>query len=70
MKHRGFSGIFSRETTLCDTVVVDMYHYKFVQTHKMYNSWASLESQMGKESACNVGDLGSIPELRKSFGGR
>ena len=24
----------------------------------------------GKESACNVGDLGSIPELGKSPGGR
>ena len=69
MKHRGFSGIFSRETTLCDTVVVDMYHYKFVQTHKMYNSWASLESQMGKESTCNEGDLGSISGLRRFPGG-
>ena len=48
MKHRGFSGIFSGETTLCDTVVMDTYHYKFVQTHKMYNSWASLVAQTVK----------------------
>ena len=26
-------------------------------------------SSAGKESACNVGDLGSIPNLRKSLGG-
>ena len=48
MKHRRFSVIFSGETTLCDTVVMDTYHYKFIQTHKMYNSWASLEVQMVK----------------------
>ena len=48
MEHRGFSGIFSGETILCDTVMMDTYHYKFVQTHGMYNSWASLVAQMVK----------------------
>ena len=31
-------------------------------------SWASLVAQLVKESACNVGDLGSIPELGRSPG--
>ena len=31
-------------------------------------SWASLGGSAGKESACNVGDLGSIPGLEKSPG--
>ena len=31
-------------------------------------SWASLAAQDGKESACNVGDLGSIPGLGRSPG--
>jgi len=30
--------------------------------------WASLVAQMVKESDCNVGDLGSIPGLRRSPG--
>ena len=30
--------------------------------------WASLVVQMGKESACNTGDVGSIPGLRRSPG--
>ena len=29
-------------------------------------SWASLVAQLVKESACNAGDLGSIPELGRS----
>ena len=29
-------------------------------------SWASLVAQSGKESACNEGDLGSIPGLGKT----
>ena len=32
-------------------------------------SWASLVAQMGKESACNAGDLDLIPELGRSPGG-
>ena len=31
-------------------------------------SWASLVAQLEKEFACNVGDLGSIPELERSPG--
>ena len=31
-------------------------------------SWASPCGSAGKESACNVGDLGSIPGLRRSPG--
>ena len=31
-------------------------------------SWASLVAQAGKESACSVGDLGSIPGFRRSPG--
>ena len=31
--------------------------------------WASLVAQMVKESACNAGDLGSIPGSGKSPGG-
>ena len=31
-------------------------------------SWASLVAQMVKESSCNAGDLGSIPELGRSPG--
>ena len=31
---------------------------------------ASLGSSAGKESACNVGDLGSTPRLGRSLGGR
>ena len=31
-------------------------------------SWASLVAQTVKETACNVGDLGSIPELGRSPG--
>ena len=31
-------------------------------------SWASLVAQTVKETACNVGDLGSIPELGRSSG--
>ena len=31
-------------------------------------SWASLVAQLGKESACNAGDLGSIPGLGRSPG--
>ena len=31
-------------------------------------SWASLGAQVGKESACKVGDLGSIPGLGRSPG--
>ena len=30
-------------------------------------SWASLVAQLIKESTCNVGDLGSIPELGGSL---
>ena len=30
--------------------------------------WVSLVAQGGKESACNVGDLGSIPGLGRSPG--
>ena len=29
--------------------------------------WASLVAQMVKESACNAGDLGSIPGLARSI---
>ena len=31
-------------------------------------SWASLAAQLGKESACNAGDLGLIPGLGRSPG--
>ena len=31
-------------------------------------AWASLVAQLVKESACNAGDLGSIPELGRSLG--
>ena len=27
----------------------------------LYELWASLTAQLGKESTCNVGDPGSIP---------
>ena len=30
--------------------------------------WGFPHSSFGKESACNAGDLGSIPELRRSPG--
>ena len=36
-------------------------------THSQY-SWASLVAQPVKESACNAGDLGSIPGLGRSPG--
>ena len=36
--------------------------------HKSFQRFPS--SSLGKESACNVGDLGSIPELGKSPGER
>ena len=32
-------------------------------------SWGFLGSSDGKESACNAGDPGSVPELRRSPGG-
>ena len=41
--------------------ITSLYLYSHI------NSWASLPSA-GKESACNVGDLGSILELRRSRG--
>ena len=30
--------------------------------------WGFPDSSMGKESACNAGDTGSIPELERSAG--
>ena len=39
--------------------ITSLYLYSHI------NSWASLPSA-GKVSACNVGDLGLIPELRRS----
>ena len=33
--------------------------------YPLQNSWASLMAQLVKESACNAGDLGSIPGLEK-----
>ena len=43
-----------------------------VQLHKYLlpatDPWASLDGSAGKESACNVGDLGSIPGLGRSPG--
>ena len=38
--------------------------------HPLQCSWASLVAQMGKKSACNVGDLGLVPGLGRSLGGR
>ena len=36
--------------------------------HLRYTSWDSLVAQMVKESACNAGDLDSIPGLGRSPG--
>ena len=48
----------------------------FIRCHGMVTSsldvfegLASLVAQLGKESACNVGDLGLIPELERCPGG-
>ena len=37
-------------------------------SHSLLSLWASLISQLSKESACNAGDLGSIPGLGRSPG--
>jgi hypothetical protein len=39
------------EAIICDTVMVDAYHYTFVQTHKMYNTKSEL--------TCNLWTLGN-----------
>lgn len=39
MKHRGYLG---SETTLYDNIIVDIYHYPFVQTHGMYTASGKL----------------------------
>ena len=36
--------------------------------HKESDTTERLHFQAGKESACNVGDLGSIPEFGRSLG--
>ena len=42
-----------------------IYSKLFSKTH---NLWGFPDGSAGKESACNVGDLGSIPGLGRSSG--
>ena len=42
--------------------------YQFSYHVFAYLHWASLVAQLVKKSACNVGDLGSIPGLGRSPG--
>ena len=42
--------------------------YKIYIIHMYIHVWASVYGSDGKESACNVGDLASIPELGRSPG--
>ena len=41
--------------------------FQLLTSHPAY-AWASLVAQLVKESACNAGDLGSIPGLGRSLG--
>ena len=43
-------GFQSRETTLCDTIMVDAHHFTFVQAHRMYNTKS--------EPSCKLQTLG------------
>ena len=45
---------------------VDIYHYTFVQTHRIYRGFPG--GSDSEESACNAGDPGSIPGLGRSPG--
>ena len=40
------------------------------QKHRVQKCMGFLGGSVGKESACNAGDLGLIPGLRRSSGGR
>ena len=40
----------------------------YSQNSDEYLNYPSSDNSAGKESACNVGDLGSIPGLRRSPG--
>ena len=48
-----------------------LFQYRFMDIYSLQtiNEWGLPGSSDGKESACNVGDLGSIPGLRRSPGG-
>ena len=39
-----------------------------IQLHKINSLWGFPDSSVGKESACNAGDSGSIPGLGRSAG--
>ena len=44
---------------------VDIYHYTFVQTHRIYRGFPG--GSDSEESACNAGDPGSILGLGRSL---
>lgn len=38
MKRQSTGVLGGKGTTLCDTVMVDIYHCTFAQTHRIYNT--------------------------------
>ena len=57
----------------CLSVQTDGGGHRCGNKHQIWcrhsSNWASLVAHSGKESACNTGDLGSIPGLGRSLGG-
>ena len=49
-------------------VTDDIFVWPQLICYKGTEEWLSLVAQMIKESACNAGDLGSIPGLGRSSG--
>ena len=47
-----------------------MARWVYVRLHYSFLLWASLGGSDSKESACNTGDQGSIPGLKRSPGGK
>ena len=53
---------------LVDTLPPNTYIHTFLYLHRIKSRRGFPESSVGKESACNAGDLGSIPRSRRSPG--
>ena len=49
--------------------ILRIYYLKKKKKNSCYATWGLPDSSVGKESACNAGDLGSIPGLGGFTGG-
>ena len=62
--HAAVHGVTKSRTWLSDWTTATIFHFLCIHIHMGFPGGSD-----GKESACNVGDLGSIPGLGRSPGG-